>query len=57
MRIDNILSVSLTVLGLDLSLSICWLSIAVSIESEYGDGFLREFGIGTRYAMHNKGEP
>ena len=49
MTVDNILSVSVSVLGIDLSLSLCWLSIAVSVECVYGDGFLREFWIGTRY--------
>lgn len=57
MSIDNILSVSITVLGIELTVSICWLSICVGIESEYGDGFYKELGVGTRYAMVPKDKP
>ena len=57
MTVDNILSVSVTVLGLDLSFSLCWLSICVGIECEYGEGFSREFGLGTRHAANCKDKP
>lgn len=54
--IDNILSFSITVLEVDLSLSICWLCIAISLDSNYGRGFAREWGIGRRFAMEPKKE-
>ena len=48
--IDNILSFSLSILGVEVSLSLCWVSIAVGLEHSYGAGASWEWGLGKIYA-------
>ena len=56
--LDNLVTISVSLLEVELSLSICWLSIAVGFEHNYGkDGFSREWSIGKRFAMEPKEMP
>ena len=58
MTLDNLFSVSLSVLEVEISLSICWLSIAVGLEHNYGEhGFSQEWSVGKRFAMEPKEKP
>jgi len=54
MRWDNIVTISITILEVNLTLSICFWSVCVALESDYGDGWYGEFGVGKRRAMSPK---
>ena len=54
MRWDNIVTISITILEVNLALSICFWSVCVALESDYGDGWYGEFGVGKRRAMSPK---
>jgi len=52
MTFDNVLTFGITILEIDITLSICWLSVCLGIEHNYGKmGYYKEFGIGKRFAM------
>lgn len=57
MIFDNIFTISIVILEVEIDLSICWLSICFSIEHQYGKfGQGKYWGIGKRYAMEPKKE-